>query len=149
MIRYIKGNVLDIPADSTIIHACNGKGVWGAGVARQIGKRFPYAYKAYETYCKTNKPKGGELLMIDTPYCRIGCLITSKNYGIFKDKPDVIIKNTSEAIGKLSKLGIKKVYMPRINSGIFGVDWKRTEAILKRYDDIEFIVVDYQERTNR
>lgn len=140
MIKYIKGDIFSAPAGSIVVHACNGKGVWGAGVARQFAKKFPYAYKAYETYCKTKKPIGGEILMIQLSHFTIGCLITSKNYGIFKDRPDVILKNTSESIKKLSNMGVTEVHMPKINSGVFGVDWKKTEGILKRYDNITWYV---------
>jgi len=44
------------PSQTTIIiHACNTQGVWGAGVALEMKKRFPDAFEAYRAYCLEEK----------------------------------------------------------------------------------------------
>jgi ADP-ribose 1''-phosphate phosphatase len=87
----------------------------------------------------------------------IACLFTSAGYGKRKDGPDVILENSGKAmrdlLGQVERLGclaagegdelegkreegnggtkrIAGLRMCRINSGLFGVEWERTEAVL-------------------
>jgi len=49
------------PSRTTIIiHACNTQGVWGAGVALEMKRRFPQAYGAYRAFCLEEKAKREE-----------------------------------------------------------------------------------------
>lgn len=53
MIKTVKGNVLDVER-GIIVHSCNAQGVMGSGIALEIKKRFPEAYKAYKNSEKEN-----------------------------------------------------------------------------------------------
>ena len=46
MIKYVQGNLLDSDCEF-ICHQVNCKGVMGAGIAKQIRKRWPEVYEAY------------------------------------------------------------------------------------------------------
>lgn len=80
----------------------------------------------------------------------IACLFTSAKTGQRKDKPDVILRNTARAVKDLlrkvkaardgregkGKEGMKvpevgELWMCRINSGKFGVEWERTADVLQ------------------
>jgi O-acetyl-ADP-ribose deacetylase (regulator of RNase III) len=47
MIEYVKGNVLDAPANCIVVHGCNSRGVMGSGVALAVKTRFPEAFEIY------------------------------------------------------------------------------------------------------
>lgn len=57
MIKEINGNLLDFPSNiNIIVHQTNCKNAFGAGIALQIKKRYPQAYKAdtdhYDNACQ-------------------------------------------------------------------------------------------------
>lgn len=52
MIREIEGSILtNIQPFSVIMHQCNAKGWMGAGIAKEIAKKWPKAYDEYRKYC--------------------------------------------------------------------------------------------------
>ena len=59
MVEICNGDVFDSGAD-VICHQVNCRGVMGAGIARQIKKRYYWAYEQYKARC--NKYKGSDLL---------------------------------------------------------------------------------------
>ncbi|KAI4222073.1 MAG: hypothetical protein L6R36_006432 [Xanthoria steineri] len=47
------GDIFDSPPNSILIHACNTKGSWGAGVAAAFKKYSPAAFHHQRTHCTT------------------------------------------------------------------------------------------------
>ncbi|KAJ5523738.1 hypothetical protein N7494_010388 [Penicillium frequentans] len=45
------GDIFDAPPRSALIHACNARGSWGAGIARDFARNYPWAYTKYREYC--------------------------------------------------------------------------------------------------
>lgn len=142
----IKGSLFDAPKGSIIIHACNTKGVWGSGIAKEFAKRFPKAHHTYMEFCRKDGHNllGRCLLIPDKSGYVIGCLFTSKDYGKYVDKPDKILLATRLAIAELILQNPAKLpmHMCKINSGLFNVPWSDTKAILKSTGQ-EFVVYDY------
>ena len=128
-IKYIKGDLFGAPNNSILVHACNAKGRWGSGIAAQFAKKFPQAYDIYKTHCKENSESilGSCILISSRDEYRpdIGCLITSKDYGLNVDSPEQILKATKSAITDLIKKNMsgKEICMCKINSGLFRVPW--------------------------
>jgi ADP-ribose 1''-phosphate phosphatase len=150
-VNYIKGNLLDVTIPSIIAHSCNTRGNWGGGFAYQLAQLFPLAEREYVEHChKFGDSLIGKSLLIFTDRTEKGnellkgqahaivCLFTSRGGGGTQDPPDEIIKNTKSAIedlkAKLNGMGDHDYHitMPQINSGIFGVPWKKTEELLDK-----------------
>lgn len=140
IIEHRTGSVFEaqsIPG-SILAHACNAKGVWGSGVAKEFKERFPNQYNAYSYHC--NKFNGGPivgttLLVYDQIFdIGVACMITSERYGKDVDPPAAILEATYSAfIDLLSQLAPgSTIHMPRINSGLFNVPWPLTESVLKK-----------------
>jgi ADP-ribose 1''-phosphate phosphatase len=139
------GDMFSAPPSTLLIHACNTQGHWGAGIALAFKTRYPAAYAAHRDFCtkehskQDSVPTGTAQLLapVDNGQHWIGCLFTSKKYGKAKDKPDVILRNTEMAVQMLLELVKMKgaevgdVRMCKVNSGKFGVEWERTEEVLK------------------
>lgn len=138
MITYISGDLFEAvdPKEKPILaHSCNCLGSWGGGIALQFKKRYPHAFKEYESHCLTHLPKDllGTCLILQEKDCRIACLFTSIDGG------GDIVKWTSCSIKNLQNQVETQslnstIYMPKINSGIFGVPWDETEAVLTPMD---------------
>lgn len=144
-VTTIKGNLFNAPKGSIIIHACNTKGVWGSGIAKEFAKRFPKARDIYHQACmEKGSSLIGTCLLIPAGDYTIGCLFTSKNYGTYVDSPDKILENTLNAVAHMIALNEedKPMHMCKINAGLFKVPWQDTKKILKGFD-IPFTVYDY------
>jgi ADP-ribose 1''-phosphate phosphatase len=142
------GDIFAAPDHTVLIHACNTKGEWGAGIAVAFKTAYPNAYNAYREHCLSSATtvQTGTCLLIAPcetgagPKHWIACLFTSAEYGRKQDGPDEILKNTELAVRDLlvklkqakergEKLG--SLRMCKINSGKFGVQWERTERVLE------------------
>lgn len=151
IIEHRTGSVFEaqsIPG-SILAHACNAKGVWGSGVAKEFKERFPNQYASYNWICSrpadvvwnpiTNKfDPGTRVGTTHLAHCNVfgvtvACMITSNGYGKDVDPPPAILQATYSAfIDLLSQLSPPvKVHMPKINSGLFNVPWALTESVLK------------------
>lgn len=78
----------------------------------------------------------------------VGCLITSFSYGNDRDSVEDIVAQTFLALDSFFKdrdLQGKTIYSNKFNSGMFKVDWRYTEKVLKyfvkRYD-VEWVICD-------
>lgn len=133
-VRYKKGDVLkSLEDENTVIaHACNMQGMWGSGVAKFIGEKFPYSYYEYRMAINQGKVKLGGHYYAHDEYQAVVCLFTSNGYGPSKDSEDRIVANTRTAIDGFIKTASDglKIVSPKINAGLFRVPWEKTEAII-------------------
>ncbi|PNS16010.1 hypothetical protein CAC42_4411 [Sphaceloma murrayae] len=143
------GDLFNAPPNTVLVHACNCRGYWGAGIAAVFKKRYPEAFKICNTHC-TSSPKDslpGTALLIppqksDKGKHFVGNLFTSRSIGKSKDPKAVILNNTGPAMEDLLKQiadfnkgkgdgKIKRIWLCKINSGIFGVPWEKTREVLE------------------
>lgn len=144
-VTTIKGNLFDAPKGSIIIHACNTKGVWGSGIAKEFAKRFPKARDVYHQLCmEKGSSLIGTALLIPAGDYVIAALFTSKNYGQFVDSPDRILKATESALADMIRQNVdnKPLHTCKINAGLFNVPWQDTKKLLKA-TGVDFVVYDY------
>lgn len=145
-IIYIKGDLFDAPKGSILIHACNTKGRWGAGIAAKFAELFPASYFAYQDLCrkKGDALLGTCLVIYGEHGYNIACLFTSRGYGRNIDNPDQILGATESAVVDLIRQNIddKEFHACKFNSGLFRVPWEQTVAILERTGK-KFMVYEY------
>lgn len=140
MITEVKGSLFDAPKGALLVHACNTKGVWGAGIAATFCRLYPQYYKAYVDVCNL---KGNSLLgkaiILEGKWHKVGCLFTSTGYGSKASYQDEILEATRESLIDLFNQvpDTEVVNMPRINSGLFRVPWPKTLAVVEEFKDRE------------
>lgn len=147
MIIHRKGSLFDAPPQSVLVHACNARGVWGAGVAAQMKERFPTAFEAYAAQCRLGMladPSGrsdevGRYAIHNSDEYMVVSLITSDKWGSRVDPPESILLATRMALHRLmtiwGSLSGVQFHSPRFNSGLFKVPWTQTEAVLREVVD--------------
>lgn len=145
MIIYKKMSLFDAPEGSILVHGCNAKGVWGSGIAKEFKLRFPNSFLQYHNHCKDNGVGTFFLTEPENTY-KVGCLITSNNYGNSVDSKEKILENTKKALNDMIKPGISAIYYSnKFNSGLFKVPWEETEKLLESFTkklDIDWVICD-------
>lgn len=134
MIKYIQGNLFHAPLNSILVHSCNCRGKWGAGIALEFKKRFPVSYGAYVSLCHDfgKSLLGTCLLSYENGYT-VACLFVSSGYGDDLDDEGSVLSNTYKALIDLEdQLQVLRptICMPKINSGLFNVPWDKTERVV-------------------
>ena|ERR1700734_3226870 len=145
-VKIIKGDLFAAPKNSIICHACNCYGVWGAGIALKFAAEFPTAKFVYSEHCKNyGNELAGTTLLIPENKNTVGCLFTSEGVGATKSSKLNILRNTWLSINDLIKQNVdnKPIHMCKINSGLFGVEWEKTQKVLETFENQEFTVYEY------
>ena len=141
-IKYKTGSLFDAEEGHILIHACNSKGVWGSGIAKQFKDRFPNSYLFYNLKCTSNNMVAKSISFNEKNY-KICSLITSSGYSTLLDSKNEILVNTTLSlqnfiIENLDSCSTIKIASNKFNSGLFKVPWNETESILevfvKRYN---------------
>lgn len=119
----------DLPNGAVVVHATNGLGTWGSGVAAALAACFPAAQRVYADFCNAAKARpddrwpardavAGRCLLIPpqpadadagSPAVTIACLFTSLGYGRpnpktgkpGRDGLGVILDQTAQALAEL------------------------------------------------
>ena len=129
-LNYEKGSLTDVPIGSVVGHSCNIQGDWGAGVALHLKKTYPDAYLDQVAYCKKGNVLGSYLYYSKSEVGVVS-LFTSRGFGRNKSPAKEILELTKISLIKLfEETNIDHIYLPKINSGYFGVKWELTEMVL-------------------
>jgi O-acetyl-ADP-ribose deacetylase (regulator of RNase III) len=127
---YEKGSLLDIQVGDCIGHSCNALGDWGAGIAKELKTHFPGVWGDQLDFCR-RWPVLGDYRLFSENGIQVISLFTSKGYGRNKSPEKDILENTRKALtGLFNETDIDHIYLPKINSGYFGVKWELTEQVL-------------------
>jgi len=101
-LSYTTGDLFAAPANSILVHACNTKGSWGAGIALSFKARYPAQFEHYRAHCREYGDNlVGSCLLIPGDTHDIACLFTSKAYGRRKDSPLEILSATRTSVEDL------------------------------------------------
>lgn len=146
--RIVKGDLLEIAETGefdAIVHGCNCFCNMGAGIARQIKKKYPGAYEADCMTDKGDKKKLG-------------------NYSVSKNPDSVFVINAYTQFDYLGR-GVKADYnairrvfteinqnfygiclgIPKIGAGLAKGDWNLIKSIINESTpDLNITVVEYQ-----
>ncbi len=130
-----EGNIFDTDAVA-IAQGVNTVGVMGAGIAKQFRANYPQMYEQYKIQCEKDNLEPGGLMV----YVRDASDVTSPQSHIYniasQDNPgpnaryDWLMSGLQKAIEDAMFRGIHKIAIPRIGSGIGGLDEAEVEKIL-------------------
>jgi O-acetyl-ADP-ribose deacetylase (regulator of RNase III) len=127
------GNILNVE-NGIIVHGCNNQGVWGAGLALSIKRKYPEAYKLYrDEWERRSGFNLGEVQFYFISYNKIICnAITQENYG--RDKRYVnydAVRKAFEKIYPLAAIDNIPIHFPKIGCGLGGGDWNIVKNIIE------------------
>lgn len=155
MITYVKGDLF-AANERALCHGCNCHGVMGAGVAAIVRDRFPHAYQVYKAECERRLFYPGVAQPVNC-YKEIND-DGSKVYHGIGEQTTVYNLATQNAPGANARLdyvkqafrnmknhmeyvGNLRIAMPKIGSGIGGLNWEDVEqSILYTLDGLDIVV---------
>lgn len=151
MITYKLGDMFtsEMPA---LGHGVNCEGVMGSGIAVTVKKNFPDVYKAYRAKCTSGSKRlqGGDMFPYQSENGGIWILNLASQYKPGKNaKYDFLIESVKAAFAWCDANGIYGFALPRIGSGIGGLEEPIVEYMLQyvaaQYPDIELELWTYPE----
>jgi O-acetyl-ADP-ribose deacetylase (regulator of RNase III) len=141
-IDYVHGDIFTTNCEY-LIHGCNSLGLMRAGVAKMIKQKYPKAYDDYLDIYNNNGLFLGDFYLSEQPDGKIIInAITQKDVGT--DKIQVSYWAIANIFRNLNNIGMKKIALPKIGSGLAGGDWNVISAIIeneaKNYQPIVYII---------
>lgn len=140
--EHRKGDLFQSTDLQAICHGCNTFGTMGAGIAVLFRKKFPEMYTRYRSKCKNEEFSPGDIMIWSGEsdgkavynLMTQGCVRNSSN----TYNPGVIQPATLGAIEASVGLmlvdaksrGITRIGMPKIGSGLGGLNWLDIENVL-------------------
>jgi O-acetyl-ADP-ribose deacetylase (regulator of RNase III) len=140
MIEERFGNALDVP-EGIIVHGCNCQGVMGSGIAAEVKRRFPEAFRVYrECFTRYGLTSGNIIDCEVAPNKIIVNAMTQIQYGT--DKRHVDYEAVAKCFEKVKEIArsvhlnrekdCKKldIIFPMIGAGLGGGNWKIISTII-------------------
>lgn len=132
MIEYKTGNLLNV-TEGIILHGCNGQGVMGAGVAKDIKIKYPEVFKVYKEGSMhlgtvTKEWVDEDLIVVNG--------VVQKFYGTDGKRYvnyAALVEVFQEAIS-LAYCFSYTLNFPKIGAGLGGGDWSVIEQIINDCD---------------
>lgn len=110
-------------------HGVNTRGLMGAGIARQFRQKYPDMYQAYYESCADGSLRPGGVFPWKAPG-RVIMNIASQQEPGASASYDMLISGVKIALEWCDTYGIETLALPRIGSGIGGLDEAVVEGIL-------------------
>jgi O-acetyl-ADP-ribose deacetylase (regulator of RNase III) len=133
-INYIRGDILETDSD-VIAHGVNCKGVFGAGLAKEIRDKWPEVYNNYMDKFLRLGWRLGEI-QINYPENKIVVnMATQENYGRDPKKVYVDYSAVAVCLDKLFKYCKEhslSCAIPKIGCGLANGDWKTVGHIIAK-----------------
>jgi O-acetyl-ADP-ribose deacetylase (regulator of RNase III) len=133
-INYIRGDILETDSD-VIAHGVNCKGVFGAGLAKEIRDKWPEVYNNYMDKFLRLGWRLGEI-QINYPENKIVVnMATQENYGRDPKKVYVDYSAVAVCLDKLFKYCKEhslSCAIPKIGCGLDNGDWKTVGHIIAK-----------------
>lgn len=149
MITKVSGDILLSEAQA-IAHGVAPHDHFNQGLALALRDRFPVMAKDFRHYCHQNNPKSGEAWLWAGPEGVVINLMTQEAAADDRANPGkATAHNVDHALKGLRKIiekeGLTSIALPRLATGVGGMDWAAIEALItKHLGDLEIPVLVYE-----
>lgn len=136
MIHEVEGDILLTKAEA-IAHGIAANDPMNQGLALSLHERYPAMHKDFHHWCHVTHPKPGEAWVWGgAEGARIVNLITQEGgYGGGKKPGKASESNVNHALRSLKKIiqkeGFKSVALPRLATGVGGLDWSEVKPLIQ------------------
>ncbi len=110
----------DLKNEYYFINPVNTKGIMGKGLAKEFKIQYPSHFEQYKNACDENEIKIGKLFFDIQNHI---IAFPTKDHWRGKSKIEYISKGLDDLILKTKEKNIKNIIMPKIGSGLGGLDF--------------------------
>ena len=138
MLKEVAGDILLTQAEA-VAHGVAPNDNFASGLALSLREHWPAMYKDFRHYCQTVTPKPGELwTWAGVGGVRVVNLFTQEPAPSHGAKPGkATIENVNHSLKALSKViqieNIKSVALPRLATGVGGLEWKDVKPLIEQH----------------
>ncbi len=150
MIKNVEGDILLTRAQA-IAHGVAANDPMNQGLAKALHEKYPAMHKDFHHWCHQHHPKPGEAWMWGgTDGVRIINLITQNGgYGHGAKPESATLPNVNHALKALRKIAVKEgftsIALPRLATGVGGLDWEEVEPLIEKHlGDLDIPVYVYR-----
>lgn len=149
MITKVRGDILLSDAQA-IAHGIAPHDHFNQGLALALRERFPAMAKDFRHYCHQQNPKAGHAWLWAGPERVIINLMTQEPAPDNKAHPGkATAHNINHALkelrGIIEKEGISSIALPRLATGVGGLEWSDVEPLIEEHlGDLKIPVVIYE-----
>lgn len=150
MVKVIDGNLLSAK-EEIIGHQVNCRGVMGSGVADQVKRKFPQAYKEYKLLCDVKGSKNlGTCQIVKIEDKTVANLFGQDGYGYGQVHTNLTaLRECLEHLYSYAKECGKSVALPyKLGSDRGGADWNEVVEIIESIFDDSVTLTLYRYRPN-
>ena len=151
MIHEVAGDIL-LTGAQVIAHGIAANDPMSEGLALSLHEKFPSMHKDFHHWCHQDRPGPGAAWMWGgTDGVRIVNLITQEGgYGHGARPSKATIKHVRDSLKELAKLidkeAITSIALPRLATGVGGLDWNDVYPVVKeRLGELDIPVYLYTE----
>jgi O-acetyl-ADP-ribose deacetylase (regulator of RNase III) len=136
MIVEVSGDILHSEAEA-IAHGVAANDPMDQGLALALHNDFPAMHNVYHHWCHTHHPKPGEAwIWASADGRRIVNLLTQDGgYGHGARPGRASTSNVNAALRSLKKIvskeGLKSVALPRLATGVGGLEWSEVQPLIE------------------
>ena len=137
MIYEVSGDILLTKAQ-VIAHGVAANDPMNQGLALSLHNAFPSMHKDYHHWCNSQHPKPGDAWMWGgTGDTRVVNLITQEGGYLHGSKPGKATpKHVGDSLKALAKMVSKEKFtslaLPRLATGVGGLDWEEVKPVIER-----------------
>lgn len=119
-IHYVTGDLF-LSRVQTLAHGVNCRGRMGAGIAREFRRRFPEMFNEYRRLCHNGRLRPGEVhLWKDEPKW----VLNLATQDVIEQAQLSFVRGALIRVAEnYNSMGITSVAVPRIASGLGGIEW--------------------------
>jgi O-acetyl-ADP-ribose deacetylase (regulator of RNase III) len=138
MLKEVAGDILLTKAEA-LAHGVAPNDNFANGLALALRERWPAMYKDLRHYCQLETPKSGGLwIWSGVGGVRIVNLFTQEPAPSHGARPGrATIENVNHCLKALSKCieteKLKSVALPRLATGVGGLDWKDVKPLVEKH----------------
>lgn len=150
MIQEVSGDILLSQAEA-IAHGVAPDDHFNQGLALSLRERWPAMAKDFRHWCHTRHPKPGTAWIWSGPGARIICLLTQDAFeGHAHHGAKATHANVNHALRELRHLiekeGISSLALPKLATGVGGLDWNEVKPLIEQHlGDLQIPVFVYNE----
>ena len=138
MIKFVSGDILKSKCDA-IVHGVSPNDDFKRGLAFSIRENWPALYKDFRHYTQTSHPKTGTLWTWNGNGFRVVNLFTQEgsegHQAVHGGKATLThVSHCLKALRKeIETQGFKSIALPRLSTGVGGLEWENVEPLIKEH----------------